>query len=299
MIDFVWCVPTAGYRWCRQRGGRLVAVADDANEDPAAREFLVPITDGKFRDSLPDDASEEALFIEREYSPLEKHTGLFREFAATKRTRAGVRAFANRFGNLGAEYDALGVLDDRDDSVEAPPEVETMEDYAEWLRTAQGEYRRADTRACWMREIERMRRCVAAWDAARAGDTERMAEVVKVINNALFENGVGAGLVIAPTRRGRIAHRFVPVSLLGAMWSQFAQAVAGDRDYRQCEQCGRWYALDPDTARKSRLYCGDACKARHYRARKSKARELRAAGRPLGAIAAELKTDTTTLKRWL
>lgn len=304
MIDFVWRVPTTGYRWCRRDGEDLIEVADDAPTDPAAREFLVPVTDGQFRDALPEDAPAEDRLIYRDTRPLREHTGLFREFAATKRTRAGIKGFANRYGNLG-EFDALDELEDRSESIEPPGDVETAEEYAEWVRTTQCEYRRADSGARWRAEVERMRRCVAAWDGARAADDDQkqMAGVVRVINNALYENRVGVELEQPPTparrARNRVALRFVPVSLAGALWAQFALAVAGDFEYRRCDACRAWYALDPDTTRTSRLYCGDACRARHYRAKKASARRLYEAGRSLDVIAEELQTDVTTLKGWL
>lgn len=304
MIDFVWPVPTAGYRWCRRNGEDLVEVADDAPSDPAASEFLVPVTDGKFRDALPDDAPECAWYIFRDTHPLRDHTGLFREFAATRRTRAAIKDFANRYGNLG-ELDALGERDDPHESVEPPGDVETTEDYAAWLRTTQGEYRRADSRTLWGAEIERMRRCVGAWTAAReAGDSPtQLAGVVRVINNALYEHRVGTELEVGALKvrnaRRRVALRFVPVSLVGALWAQFALAVAGDLDHRQCDACRGWYALDPDTTRTTRRYCGDACRARHYRAKKASARKLHRAGGSIEAIAAELGTDVATLRGWL
>ncbi len=305
MIDFVWRVPTAGYRWYRRDGEDLVEVADDAPPDPTVREFLVPVDDGKFRDALPDDAPAEDWLIYRDTRPLREHTGLFRAFAATKRTRAGVRGFAASYGNLGAEEDALGELEDRADSVEPPAAVETAEDYAEWLRTTQWEYRRVDSLARWQDEIERMRRCAAAWNAARTNgsDPKRAAGVLQTINNALWEHGVGCALAPAakPARgpRERVALQVVPVSLAGAVWAQFAQAVAGDYDHRQCAECGAWFAVNPEASRTSRLYCGEACRARHYRTKKASARRLHGEGRPLKAITEELQTDITTLKGWL
>lgn len=304
MGEFVWRVLAAGYRWCRRDGEELVEVADDAPTDPTGREFLVPVDDGRFRDALPDDAPEDARLIYRDTRPLREHTGLFRAFAATERTRAGVRAFAERYGNLGAEEDALGELAHRSEPIDPPAEVETAEGYAEWLRATQHEYRRADSRARWWAEVERMRRAVAAWDAALVGnDAGALADVVRVINNALYEHRVGAAVnhVARPVRnaRSRVALGFVPVSLAGALWAQFAEAVAGGYEHRQCAECRAWFAADPDTTRSTRLYCGDACRARHYRARKVRARQLRGAGRSLKAIAEELGTDVPTVRAWL
>ena len=305
MIDFVWRVPAAGYRWCRRVGEDLVEVADDAPSDPAAREFLVPVTDGKFRDPLPDDAPDCALFMFRDTRPVRDHTGLFRAFAATKRTRAVIKNFANRYGNLGAEEDVLGELHDLNEPFEPPADAHPPEGYAEWVRTTPHEYRRADSRARWGVEVERMRRCVASWDVARTtgNHPERVAEVLRTINNALWEHRVGPVVAHAAKQaknpRKRVALQFVPVSLVGALWAQFAQAVVGNYDHWQCAECGEWFAVSPEASRTSRAYCGDACRARHYRAKKASARRLHRAGGSLKAIAEELGTDVATLKGWL
>ena len=300
MIDFVWRVPTAGYKWCRQDGERLVEIAQDASADPYA-ELLIPVTDGKFRDSVPEDDTETDLALFREFRPLTEHTGLFREFAATKRTRAGIKDFADRYGNLGAEFDVLGDLENRNEPLDPPGDVETMEEYAEWLRTDQWDYRSVDSLARWESEIQRMRKCLADWDAVqqRSGNEKKTTEVLRVINNALYDHRVGVGVGRTPKQRNRAVLQFVPVNLAGALWVQFARAVAGNCDYRQCEQCRRWYELNPDTARTSRLYCGDPCRSRHYRAKKASARQLNEAGCPLKAIAEELETDVKTLQGWL
>src|SRR5439155_5955574 len=58
---------------------------------------------------------------------------------------------------------------------------------------------------------------------------------------------------------GRLALRLVPATLLGALWLQFAAAVDGGHDFRACRECGRWFRLDPATARTSREFCANAC----------------------------------------
>lgn len=74
----------------------------------------------------------------------------------------------------------------------------------------------------------------------------------------------------ADDNRGRL--HLVPKSLLGALWVQFALAINGDKEYRECGHCSTWFELSPGTARTSRFYCSDACKMKAYRERKNSSR---------------------------
>lgn len=69
---------------------------------------------------------------------------------------------------------------------------------------------------------------------------------------------------------GTMVLMIVPSSLLSAMWLQLAHAIAGNKDYRACRECGNWFevsrAEDARTAR--RMFCSDACKSRDYRRRR-------------------------------
>ena len=54
-------------------------------------------------------------------------------------------------------------------------------------------------------------------------------------------------------------------SLIAAMWLQLALAIDGEREYRACPVCGRWW--DATRARSDKLTCSDRC-------RKSRQREM-------------------------
>jgi hypothetical protein len=65
---------------------------------------------------------------------------------------------------------------------------------------------------------------------------------------------------------GRLALHHVPADLLSAMWLQFALAVDGDRQYTQCEDCRKWFAVaTPGAGRKDKQFCSSACRARKWR----------------------------------
>lgn len=56
--------------------------------------------------------------------------------------------------------------------------------------------------------------------------------------------------------------------LIGALWVQLALAVAGNRTYRPCPVCGKWW--DATNARSHKTVCSDNCRAkRSYRQRKA------------------------------
>lgn len=55
------------------------------------------------------------------------------------------------------------------------------------------------------------------------------------------------------------------LSLLGAVWLQFAQALADGLTVRRCQSCGKWIEIGPGALPKNRLYCSPRCKLRWFR----------------------------------
>jgi hypothetical protein len=101
----------------------------------------------------------------------------------------------------------------------------------------------------------------------------------------------------------RLSLRISPNSLLGAMWLQFALAVEGNKEHRQCEACKTWFEVSAQAARTSKRYCRAACRVRAHRERQAqvqeRARQLQGEGKSLKQIAKELDTDVKTIKGWL
>jgi hypothetical protein len=92
---------------------------------------------------------------------------------------------------------------------------------------------------------------------------------------------------------------FMPETLLGAMWLQFAHAVAYKKEFRDCEFCGAPFEVSLEAARTSRMYCSTRCKIQAYRKRRAEAKALRAAGIPPAEIAKRLNSDLETVRGWL
>lgn len=60
----------------------------------------------------------------------------------------------------------------------------------------------------------------------------------------------------------------IPRSLLGAIWLQFAAAVAEEKHYRRCAMCRTYFELGAGVNRSDRKFCSDACRSKNYRKRK-------------------------------
>jgi hypothetical protein len=112
-------------------------------------------------------------------------------------------------------------------------------------------------------------------------------------------------LVVEPGTNDLVL-KMQPEDLRAAMWLQFAQAIAGKKQYRQCRVCAKWFEVltDDDGRSARRLFCSDPCKSRDYRRRKERAVALRADGLLPDAIASRLaaeglETDTDTVRKWV
>ena len=96
----------------------------------------------------------------------------------------------------------------------------------------------------------------------------------------------------------RIVLGLVPKNLLGALWLQFAEAVASDKIYRLCKECSKQYEVN-ESERAVRHYCSNKCRSKAYRERQNEARKKHAAGQSFEDIARELDSDVKTIKVWV
>lgn len=94
-----------------------------------------------------------------------------------------------------------------------------------------------------------------------------------------------------------------PVSLVGAMWLQLANAIAAEKSYRTCRMCGGWFeAGGVDDARK--IFCSEGCKSKDYRRRRDLVKRLAADGQTVEEIGEQLAasgtdTDAETIRKWV
>jgi hypothetical protein len=132
-------------------------------------------------------------------------------------------------------------------------------------------------------------------------------EVIEVATKFVQKNVAGElyrrvhpKLVVDPDTENLVM-KMHPDDLRAAMWHQFAQAITGNKQFRQCRACADWYEVMTDdngrTAR--RLFCSEACKTRDHRRRKDKAVTLNAEGMSPEEIATRLNTDPDRIKKWV
>jgi hypothetical protein len=355
--NFRWPVAEAGYGWLfgqlpkevcidepNGRGGwESVWLSADALDEP-------PWPPGaKWRgEDDPDD--DEYWFLadcdrqggSRYYAPLRETTALFRTFARTPLTRAGIADFANQYGLLGA-----GVTIDLIDPRRPEPDVEEP-------RVGDPSEKLGEPFGAWVYQIVSMRRADDLWDAINRRDETKLRQHIHWVRRSDAHSvhynpdpsvdfnestpwgqlastretpelirQISTGDVYAPAwlyisrainehlptsvrfeaawpaERAGLPLQFAPTGLLGAMWLQFALAVAGNKRYRACESCGTWYEVTPLVARKSKMFCSGACRIRHFRKRQEQAWAMKAEGKTANTIAKALETDPETVRGWL
>jgi hypothetical protein len=90
-----------------------------------------------------------------------------------------------------------------------------------------------------------------------------------------------------------------PKSLEAAIWLQFAQAVLGNKEFRECEACGTPFEVSLDAFRTNRTLCSSACKARAHRMRRAETLALAAEGKTAKQIAKKVGSKLETIQKWL
>jgi len=315
LIRFEWQVYEGGYRTIL--GDRL----NGGTVDEAVIESL----------------SEEARY--RRYAPLTGQTGLFRTFAATPLTRAGITNFARTYGLLGVDVH-YRTFDDDDPRYEMGGNAEPLDR--------------------WWDAITLLKAMVGLWDVLRVRRVaeDRLREAVLAIpyRDGVFEEYRLPPVVHGPHPSGGLQdpadeasaqfcedfeqERWRPVgwylleqtvrsylrehtspsvavrpegdglslaitprNLLGAVWLQFAQAVSGNLQHRICQEssCGQWFEVSTrQHGRKTNCqFCSVACRMKTHRRRQVQARRLAADGMSVEDIAKSLDSSASTVRGWI
>jgi hypothetical protein len=116
--------------------------------------------------------------------------------------------------------------------------------------------------------------------------------------NAHLKEDVSPVLQTAAQAGGLTMH-YRPGNLSGALWLQFALAISGEKNYRRCGECAKWFEISPAASRKDRQFCSNACRTRAYRGRQEWARRMHAGGMPVQKIAKELGASPATVRSWV
>ena len=260
-----WSVDPQGYEWMGSPGG-------DAGG-------FFPSKEGSY---LVHKGQGHKLRLVREYplSPLEM-PNLFYQLATTPPMPEGIVEFADRYGFLGA-----GTM--------VPVDWKPPIDWGTELQT--GTYFiPGELISDWEHEIETIALAYRCWSALRNESQEELAALDKLLTtretapsflgsawpqNKPPSDPVAASLEFLISRglRDRVSGtlrrradgagwetNFSPSTLIGAIWIQFAQAVAEDV-WKDCQHCGE--PFKPKNRRA--VYCSDSHRQLAYQKRKAK-----------------------------
>lgn len=202
------------------------------------------------------------------YAPLDERPWLFRVFADLGDSDSDILSFANQYGSLGEPL---------------------------WYNVNGTRYM-AERLAKWRAEIQEMCRVVSWWDELRQGDAsvaghpftgpgdteaapspmalmqdrlQKMNEITSVINAKLLK-GVSFQLLADP-HADRMTLSAVPTSLLAVLWLELALEIGGDRKFKRCLSCQKYFessAMTPGrgrAVRSDKQFCSETCRTSHHR----------------------------------
>ena len=173
----------------------------------------------------PEIAWPQILFVARgnatlRYRPLDRHPGLFREFADLEQTPESTKAFADKYGLLFPGKSAVLL------NKEFYPFIDTIKDLTK-------SWERAKSSGEWKQFIERYNKFDTRWVGPRLAQSRDT---------------------------NRPALHIVPNNLFMAMWLQAGQIVSSNHNLRRCAWCPTWFVFGVGTGRrKSAHYCSDRC----------------------------------------
>jgi hypothetical protein len=124
----------------------------------------------------------------------------------------------------------------------------------------------------------------------------------EVVNKSLAEL-VSPRLLWKAPDRNEMGLFMVPSTLIGCLWLQLADAIAGFQKFRLCENesCRKpiLVAAEGSGYRTNRKTCSNACRIRLYSGRKLEARRLHDKKVSVREIAKRLDTEVEQIQRWI
>lgn len=313
LTEFRWNAPTCGYKLVKWRlfvdHDREASGTMTRHSVRSRRAHWVLSVNAHPNESVPVKA----------YHPLRLHPDLFRRFARlSPDDHTACRRFADDYGWLGVH-----VLARHPDGIPVP--VELMTHWADHIRRmdravwvwerwatddADGLKQRLSTvqvegELCWAYQHDRkvtdtLIRPIPGFPFSADDALTPASVLLSRLVNAELTASVQPALMCQLPSYGLVV-RLRPLSLLGAMWLQFAEAVAGGDTVRECAECKKWFQVNvgADARKARRKFCSNLCKLHDYRRRQAAAARMASAGRKPREIANELGTDLRTVKAWI
>jgi hypothetical protein len=300
-VFFVWNVLAGGYRWTD---------AETVEGEKPGR-YLVQSW------NIPEGS--------KRYQPLRLYPALFRSFADITPTEEGILSFANEYGRLdtGKLLKVPSKKDPREGTLYVGEPLSLWVSEIAAMNQALTLWDMAQNRDMtglsgfihWSGDsvhydsgpgLERTTRTIAHLNEEPRlvgvllhGDlvTPALFHVQHVVNQHLEERL--SPKVLWGKDYTHLNLYFMPNSLIGALWLQFAQAIDGNKTYRRCDECRAWFELSPEVARTTKRFCSNACRVKAYRERKATARQLHSEGVGIEGIANRLDSDPETVAGWV
>jgi hypothetical protein len=320
LTDFRWRIPSTGYQWVR-------AKTAPGEQLQATDRFLIA-------EALPGELTNVI-----EYTPLQERNALFVTFAEVDLSEPAIRSFANEFGWLGGDVAVDILMDRRDDLTSVGVPVTIGEPLTKWtaeilsmrrMMSLWNSLKKPDLAPLgrfihWKDDdgvyydshpelpdnqvpAGRLRRWIAARQIKpdtffrfQPGDilAPAWSLLQQIVDEKLVQHGVYARL-LWNAEHTSLSRRMVPNNLAGCIWLQFAGAIEGKKDYRQCRNCRKWFQIGGDRgARADKKFCSLSCKATAHRKKREEALRLFSTDMPVKEIARRLDTDLNTVKGWL
>jgi hypothetical protein len=227
------------------------------------------------------------------YKPLENATGLFKNFGLLKLKKSAIQKFADKYGMLGIWKPVAGkqvargkIMTSGEDHELWLEEVDRMRSALE-LWDAIVAYRngsKSDLRKLieWRDRSSVLYQKGESWAWIATPHEPEVLEKLqypelvqpalrhlqRLLNENLKRHQSLAQLLWSQTEL-RIFVR--PTSLIAAMWLQFALAIDGDRQYRTCMECGRWFEVGGPNKRSDAETCDVTCRKRRQNKRRESA----------------------------
>jgi predicted nucleic acid-binding Zn ribbon protein len=202
-------------------------------------------------------------------------TSLFREFASTPCTMKGIKGFANKWGPLGTMDDqSLIKIQARDEQIQPSSPRATISAF----------HHHGEPAELWVTAIQEVSNAVDQWERSRNPQQDSSLQHPLRAVEALItvQNMVNSRLKLSFSPRLEFADSesetseaegwklyFEPLRLIDLLWFQFALAIRGNVEHRQCIVCGTWFEIAPGSGRKDKKYCTNVCQMRAYRRRKA------------------------------
>jgi hypothetical protein len=174
------------------------------------------------------------------------------EIAQTPMTEDGVRAFADRYGEIVADFDFERL------EIAHPEARKLMHDAGD-----------LNLIGSWFAVIAITRRLIEVWERSkRTGDFSKIIRAVKKFDYSYSPfSQVRVRLKKDPSSASaRLC--LSPPTLHAALLVQLILAIDGNLNLRGCIQCRKWFTLEAGRGRSDKEYCSNACRMRAYRKRK-------------------------------